>query len=180
MNIIARHPILLSAIRWGIGTVFLVAGISKLFPFEAFVKQVLVYRLPFPDYLLYYGSIIVITLEVWVGLSIFFGINLRLALRIARILLISMIPITIWGTFQQAPSCGCYGQLLKRKPWVATVEDCVILAVSFLLAPEEEKTKDGFWVRGIEISFILIALASGVYALTQLNQILASQSEKLF
>jgi uncharacterized membrane protein len=101
------NPWILRLVRCFLGSTFVVAGFSKLFPLNSFLKQALAYQLPLPVGVVYILSIALITMEIWVGLSILLNSNLQSNLIKAQILLAAMIPTTIWATFHQAPTCGC-------------------------------------------------------------------------
>ena len=185
---------LIHLLRYIVGSVFFIAGISKLFPLKDFFKQLITYQLPVPDIYLYFFSVILISLEVCVGLAIILNLNLRRSLFIAQILLAFMIPITIWGSMHKAPTCGCYGNLIRRDPWIATIEDILLLTVSLLLVPsinEEESlnetqsnssSKKSFLQSILStkmIAVILATLSAATYGFIQLNQVLSFRAEQL-
>lgn len=167
-------------IRYFLGSIFVVAGFSKLFPLNSFLKQIIAYKLPVPDSLIYIFAVILISFEIWIGLSILLNSNLHSNLIKAQIMLLVMIPATIWASFHRAPTCGCYGSLIQREPWQATVEDCLLLVVSFLLkpSPKEKSKKQKFsFLKRVFIS--TVSLSSLVYGLIQLQQIYSFQAERL-
>ncbi|MDJ0625678.1 MAG: DoxX family membrane protein [Candidatus Caenarcaniphilales bacterium] len=180
MEIQTPKPWLFSLIRYFLGSVFIVSGFSKLLPLKDFVQQALAYKIPIPEDALYYLSVFLIAIEVWVGLSILLNCNLRVSLLGAQILLIGMIPITIWGSLNQAPTCGCYGNLIKREPWQATVEDCLLLAVSFMLLPcSKSKCKTSAFATIKSIVTLLITIGALVYGIIQIQNIIPSPIDKL-
>jgi uncharacterized membrane protein YphA (DoxX/SURF4 family) len=137
-----RQRSFLQALRVGLGLIFAVAGISKLFPLEAFLQQVMAYRLPLAKEFVYAASVPLIALEIWAGLSLICNVHTRFSLLIMQLLLGCMIPLTIWGSINEAPSCGCYGTLVKREPWMATIEDILLLILSFSLLGKLPQTSD--------------------------------------
>ena len=80
-----------------------------------------------------------------------------------------MIPITIWGTFHQAPSCGCYGNLVKREPIYATIEDALLLAITFLLIPPVKKEKQEKTFNKRQIFIFIIAISASIYGFLQIK-----------
>jgi uncharacterized membrane protein len=176
MEIPAPKPWIARLIRYFLGSAFVVAGSSKLFPLKVFYQQVFDYHFPLPEKFIYFGGLVLILLEIAIGLSILLNYHLKLGLLGMQILLVSMIPVTLWGTFHKAPACGCYGNLVRREPWKATVDDCLMLAVSFLLIPAVGKKKSPDKLRELTKSLILsVGVLSGfVWGAIQLNRILAS------
>ncbi|MDX1919335.1 MAG: DoxX family membrane protein [Candidatus Caenarcaniphilales bacterium] len=173
-------PWIARLIRYFLGSIFVVAGFSKLFPLNSFLKQIIAYKLPVPDSLVYIFAVVLIAFEIWIGLSIFLNSNLHSNLVKAQILLAIMIPATIWASFNRAPTCGCYGNLIQREPWQATVEDCLLLAVSFLLVPSsKEKSKKQTFPVFKRIFISVLSVGALVYGFIQLQQIYAFQAEKL-
>jgi uncharacterized membrane protein len=176
----SNKPILLTVIRCFLGSTFLVAGVSKLFPLNSFLKQVIAYRLPLPEGVIYVLSVCLITLEIWIGLSILLNSNLQANLIKAQVLLLSMIPATVWASFHKAPSCGCYGNLIQREPWQATIEDCLLLAVTFILLPSPKEKSQQPVVPIIKKSVIAcLSCAALVYGFVQLQAIYAFQAERI-
>lgn len=127
-----KKKVTLNIIIFLLGLLFFVAGISKLFPLDKFLLAIQKYNLPFLSFeFIEVCSVPLIALEVWLGMSLILRINIKNALLLIQGLLIIMVPITIWGIFQDTPSCGCYGELIKRPPWMATIEDIILILVSF-------------------------------------------------
>jgi uncharacterized membrane protein YphA (DoxX/SURF4 family) len=168
-------------IRCGLGCVFIVAGFSKLFPLKDFLTQLLAYKLPLNDHFLYFCAVLLIAFEICVGVALLLNSHLNISLLGAQLLLLSMIPVTIWGNMQHAPTCGCYGNLIHRQPWHATIEDCVMFVITFLLRPIQRDSCD--INRTVEnwklISIALITFASLVYGFWQLKNVFAFQAERL-
>ncbi len=162
-------PWITHIIRFLLGTSFAVAGFSKLFPLKNFISQILAYQLPVSPSFLTYIACLLIGFEIWIGLSILLNSNLFISLIGCRILLISMIPITIWGTFHQAPSCGCYGNLVKREPIYATIEDALLLAITFLLIPPVKKEKQEKTFNKRQIFIFIIAISASIYGFLQIK-----------
>lgn len=163
-------PWLANIIRFLLGTSFAVAGFSKLFPLKSFINQILAYQLPIPPSLLTYLACLLIGFEIWVGLSILLNSNLIISLIGSQILLISMIPITIWGSFHKAPSCGCYGNLVQREPIYATIEDALLLAITTLLNPAiRSKDKTDKTINKRQILIFLIAISASIYGFLQIK-----------
>lgn len=126
----SEHKVI-SGVLCVIGILFLTAGVSKLFPLAGFLDNLRAYNLPVPFQILQYCSIPLICLEIWIGSCLILRANLKVVLIILQALLLFMIPILIWGTLNEAPSCGCYGQTIEREPWIAIIEDLGILLLTF-------------------------------------------------
>lgn len=176
MDIPAPKPWIARLIRYFLGSAFVVAGISKLFPLKAFYSQVLDYHLPLPEKLIYFGGLVLILLEIAVGLSILLNFHLKLGLLGLQVMLIGMIPITLWGTFHKAPACGCYGNLIRREPWKATIDDMLMLMVSLLLIPAagKKKTPDKLMELSKSLTISVAVLCAFIWGAIQLNELLSS------
>jgi|GEM_PF-6770926 len=138
MNNLAKNKIyiwFLHILRIALGGTFLAASCLKLAPLEVFLQQVNHYQIPLPESLLGIAGVLFIALETWIGLSLIFRSNFRLSLALFQLSLLFFIPLTIWGQMQGAASCGCYGAAVQIAPWVATVEDFIMLLLSLLLVP---------------------------------------------
>jgi len=174
------HPWLVRLIRYFFGFYFLVSGILKLFPLGGFLRQVLAYKFPFDDHLIYICAIVLISYEIWVGISLVLKSNLKFSLRGAQILLACMIPVTIWGTLHKAPTCGCFGNYIHREPSQALIEDCLLLVVSFILFPAIiAQSKETSIPRVRFLGVCIVTIAAFVYGWMQLNGIFSFQAEKL-
>ena len=128
-----RQKLLVNIIRTILGTVFVVTGFSKLFPLSDFLRQLVAYHLPFTSEFLSGATILLIIIEIIIGLFILLDFQLYWGLLGMQVLLLIMIPVTIWGSINKAPSCGCYGNLVQREPWQATIEALLIFAIGVLL-----------------------------------------------
>ncbi len=165
-------------LRIAFGSVFFVAALAKAYAWGDFYHQLLPYRLPFSPELLYLGACALTALETWIGMAVLLRVETGLAIRTAQVLLAFMIPLTIWGSLLDIPSCGCYGSLLVRKPWVATIEDCVLLLLSFLLlqnacAKVESLSEHGDWTDRLKLALPIInALAIFIYGLASWQSVL--------
>ncbi len=172
-NSLPKH-LLVRITRFILGSVFVVAGFSKLFPLKSFLQQLIAYRLPLPAKFLFFMALALIVIEIIIGLAVLLNFNLHLGLLGMQILLGLMIPLTIWATIHKAPTCGCYGNLVQRPPWTATIEDLLMLAVSFLLIPNIQNKTESKAIKFSKAAFIIIiSLAAFVFGISQLRQILA-------
>lgn len=180
MEILFSKPILVKIIRSILGAIFVIAGFSKLFPLKSFLQQLLAYRLPFPEKFLFSIALALIVIEIIIGLAVLLNFNLRLGLLGMQILLGLMIPFTIWGSINKAPTCGCYGNLVQRPPWTATVEDMLMLAISLLLMPNIQDKVESKSINAYKAVFIIIAaLAAFIVGMLQLRQVFAFQPQSL-
>lgn len=166
-----KKQILINIIIFTLGLLFFVAGISKLFPLDKFLLAIQKYNLPFLSFeFLEVCSVPLIALEVWLGMSLILRINIKNSLLLIQGLLIIMIPITIWGIFQDTPSCGCYGELVKRPPWMATIEDIILLTISFYTYLQVKYTPMINNKRTIicQIITLIVTIASALIGMSQL------------
>jgi len=168
--------VLIPSLRILLGGLILLAGAAKIIPLEwncdvhpleKFFQQMSAYHIPIKWQYQQIMAVPLIAFEIWLGLSLILHSNLRYALIGMQILMFVMIPVTLWGTFSGAPECGCYGSLIKREPWVATIEDFFVLLICFVLYPKykAEKNKHTVWVEiGIGL-FTGLVLFYGGYQL---------------
>jgi len=180
IDIYLARPWLVRLIRYFFGFYFLVSGLLKIHPLRSFLSQVLAYKFPLPDHLIYILSVLLISFEVWVGASIVLKSNLKFSLRGAQMLLACMIPVTIWGTLHKAPTCGCFGNYYHREPSRALIEDGILLVVSFILFPAiiAQSERVSFHKSRL-VSVYAITVCTFIYGLFQLSNIFAFQAERL-
>lgn len=176
-----RRRYVFPVLRVLLGSALLVAGLSKIFPLggdcyfmpiEHFYSQLKNYHLPVPFIIQQIAAIPLICLEIWIGLSLIVNSNVRIALLSLQVLMIIMIPVTIWGTLAGANDCGCYGNLTKRPPWVATIEDAIMLLMCFYVYPEYKTPKKTKYSLALEILVAIVTFLCGLYASHQLKQML--------
>ena len=128
-----RKLLALKLIQYSLGIIFLGGAFAKLISLESFFSQIKAYQLPVSKSFLEQSSLFLITLEALIGSSILASYRLKLFVSVAQVLLLIFIPVTSWGSLNQAPTCGCYGEVIKREPWKATIEDFLLLGLSFYL-----------------------------------------------
>lgn len=154
-----------------LGIIFLSAGLTKLFPLNGFLLSLRGYALPFPHEILAVCSIPLICLEIWIGLSLILRSYLHLALLLSQILFSIFIPVIIWGIFNEAPTCGCFGEHIIRSPWIAAVESVIFLILSIYLYKQykSHNTLSSFQSTIIKIVIYVLVIVSALYGLQQLS-----------
>ncbi len=180
LSIIKDKKNILNILRILLGISLIMAACGKILPvgayykcgyipLELFLSQIIKYHFPLPKILIEISTIPLITFELLIGLLLVFNTRVKFALILLQILMFFMIPITLWGTFMGVSDCGCYGNLVKRPPWVATIEDFLILVLCFLLYPRYKENKKTNIK--IDILILFICLSCAIYTFWQLLQI---------
>lgn len=156
----ARWPVvapwLATVARLGLGTVWLVAGATKVDDLDASGRAVVAYRLlPF-DAAMAYGAVQPF-LEIALGLMLILGIATRLAAAVSAVLLIAFIVgiVSAWARGLRI-DCGCFsagGDLAADQPtayFSATIRDIGLLAVAGFLVwfPRSRLSLDSVLVDG--------------------------------
>ena len=81
-----------------------------------------------------YLSVFVCALEVFLGLALFIGWNIRLTLFITSALIIFFTFLTFYSAFfNKVTDCGCFGDFVKLKPWHSFYKDLVLLSLLSVL-----------------------------------------------
>lgn len=74
-------------------------------------------------------------LEFYLGISLFFGVNRRVASRIVVAVLLVFTPVTLFLAVTDAtPDCGCFGDAWKLTNWQTFWKNVVLLAAAMLVA----------------------------------------------
>ena len=74
-------------------------------------------------------------LEFYLGISMFFGVNRRVASRIVLALMLVFTPVTLHlAVTDAAPDCGCFGDAWKLTNWQTFWKNVVLLAAAALVA----------------------------------------------
>lgn len=74
-------------------------------------------------------------LEFYLGISLFFGVNRRVASRIVVAVLLAFTPVTLFLAVTDAtPDCGCFGDAWKLTNWQTFWKNVVLLAAAMLVA----------------------------------------------
>jgi uncharacterized membrane protein YphA (DoxX/SURF4 family) len=149
-------PWIAAVARLGLGTVWVIAGATKVGDLAASGRAVVAYRiLPF-DAAMAFGAVQPF-LEIALGLLLILGIATRLAAALSAVLLIAFITgiVAAWARGLRI-DCGCFsagGDLAADEPttyFSATIRDIGLLAVAGFLvwAPRSRLSLDAVLVDG--------------------------------
>lgn len=81
-----------------------------------------------------YFSIFFCALEVWLGLALFLGYEIRLTVLITALLIAFFTFLTAYSAYyNKVTDCGCFGDFLKLKPWQSFKKDLVLSILVIIL-----------------------------------------------
>jgi len=114
--------------RYGVGIVFIIAGVLKSFDPYAFSLQLESYGFMFRNFAVEIAYLVII-LEILLGLSLTLFLLPRIVISSLTILTLIFIGFSLWG-WQQGleQACGCFGAVFERTPAQAILEDIILLA----------------------------------------------------
>jgi len=127
-----------------VGLVFIVSGISKSLDTTSFSQTINLYEFGNVEFI----SLIIILLEIYLGLSLFFKIQTKRVSFISFVFLTCLTLIFLYGwIFKDITDCGCFGKInfLNSSPTFTIVKNiiliylCVDLWLSSLKEPIDEK-----------------------------------------
>lgn len=79
------------------------------------------------NYSLYF-SLFFCALEVWLGLALLLGYEIRLTVLITALLIGFFTFLTAYSAYyNKVTDCGCFGDFLKLKPWQSFKKDVILL-----------------------------------------------------
>jgi len=112
---LCKHPLLLLAIRLGVGGIFIAFGVVKAIePHEEFFSIIATYDVLPPDLVPLFG-VVLIAAEIIVGFMFVTGLYMRYA-TYAILLLLVMFMVAIVQTMVRGiplENCGCSGSLIN-------------------------------------------------------------------
>lgn len=143
--VMKRYPKALLILTWlmriAVGSVFIVSGLAKgIDPWGSYYKTVeylVALNLPMAEW----GNAILapvfflFSFEFIIGLSIMFGCYRKAAPIMAALMMIFMLPLTLWIAISDpVADCGCFGDFIVLSNWATFIKNVLIsFAVVWLL-----------------------------------------------
>lgn len=131
--------------------------IAIVFIFSGFVKAIdpLGFTYKIQDYLIAFGpgwtqlnflalplSIVLSSLELLIGLNLFFNIKIRLFSILSFLFMLVMIPLTLYiAVFNPVSDCGCFGDAIKLTNWQTFNKNIALLVLVIILLFSSLKSK---------------------------------------
>ena len=152
--------------RYGVGVIFIIAGVLKSFDPHAFSLQLEPYGFIFRSFAVEIAYLVIIA-EILLGLSLTLFLLPRFVIPSLAILTIIFIGLSLWG-WQQGleKGCGCFGAVLDRTPAQVIIEDIILLTALGLCwreykysFPHSENRKKYVFGIGIFAALILMTTA---------------------
>lgn len=145
--------------------IFILSGISKLFPIEPF--EVVFIDLGITNWLLApFIARIIIALEIFIGTAILINLwakNIIYYLAQLMLLIFSAYLIYLLFTKGNIADCGCFGQLIALSPLNSLIKNIVLIIILFALPKKDWLPKIWFFVTGLlVVSFVTIFLINKV------------------
>lgn len=167
------------------GNVLLQIGLGLLgcvFVFSGFVKAIdpLGSTYKFDDYFRAFGglweifthisfplAIFLSTIELVIGLSLIFKIQLRISLYVALAFMSVMTLLTFYSAlFNPVSDCGCFGDALILSNWATFSKNLVLIALVLIMIFFRKKLRSSFTEKAQHIAlgiFVVLALSLSAY-----------------
>jgi uncharacterized membrane protein YphA (DoxX/SURF4 family) len=167
------------------GNVLLQIGLGLLgcvFVFSGFVKAIdpLGSTYKFDDYFRAFGglweifthisfplAIFLSTIELVIGLSLIFKIQLRISLYVALAFMSVMTLLTFYSAlFNPVSDCGCFGDALILSNWATFFKNLVLIALVLIMIFFRKKLRSSFTEKAQHIAlgiFVVLALSLSAY-----------------
>jgi uncharacterized membrane protein YphA (DoxX/SURF4 family) len=122
------------AFRVILGSIFIIAGVTKLSNQAQFVALVVTYGL-LPEALAQFYATVLPWLEMAIGVWLIMGLLLRLAAGISILVIVSFIVANGIGLYSGlTDECGCFGQAFVLSTSQSVVMDLVMLVMAWQLS----------------------------------------------
>lgn len=123
------------------------------------------FMVSFQDFALF-ASFILCALELTIGLSLLFGLRVRVTMIGAALVLLFMTPLTLWIALENpVQDCGCFGDALILDNWTTFWKNivlCVLIAFVIILR-KSQFVNNSAWAQWIAI-FYTLAFSFGLSA----------------
>lgn len=166
--------ILLVALRWLLGGVFLFSGLVKCVDpvgNSIFVDKYLVtYGLGSLGQLSLPIAVALSTIEVVVGILLIIGLfSKRITIATTLILSLFTIITLLSATLLPIGDCGCFGEAVKLSPWQTFAKNILLLSLAIVLLRHTEY-KPYVWrrVAVVVVAIIALPIAINIYSLRYL------------
>lgn len=126
-----QHPFFLNVIRWGVGGVFLLFGVSKaLEPFSGMEATVAQYQM-LPSSAVPMVAAVFLVAEVAVGLMLVLGVFTKQAAQVTTMMLVVYIIVIAQAMLRgiPIPDCGCSAAAIQlgKTPTDVLIRDGIML-----------------------------------------------------
>ncbi|MDF1676052.1 MAG: DoxX family protein [Vicingaceae bacterium] len=145
--------------------IFILSGVSKLFPIEPF--EVVFIDLGLSNWILApFIARIIIAFEIFIGVSILINLWAKktiYCLAQSMLVIFSFYLVHLLFTEGNIVDCGCFGQLLALSPLTSLIKNIALMLILFVLPKKDWLPKIWFFVIGLLIvSFVATFLLNRV------------------
>lgn len=135
-----------------IGLIFIVSGVSKSLNSYEFINKLISYKLGYLSYI----APLISNLEIYLGLTFIFKINVRLSLLISVFIIVVFSIIYVYGNYYLGIfDCGCFGDFIILTPFQTLLKNFLLtIAFVYLLVGNKLMLKSQFNLKTIKMYFL--------------------------